>query len=227
MKTREPSLTYFGVFPLFFRGHAHRLIALGYEDARHRIRSDDEETDITGFITKAIKDRLRVIDCPRWYNHYSVSEDQPVEDQLVKKKVRSGKSRLRPDIIIESNVSGRPEYTFEAKRLQRNRHGIGQYIGSKGMGCFVSGRYASRYDEAAMLGYVQSDSLGYWRDKIKVKIDKSADKLCLKPPQRDVKVIDALPMEWASDHERDSLGRPITIYHILLDCFAYSCSLTV
>ncbi|MFN8454825.1 MAG: hypothetical protein U0401_09185 [Anaerolineae bacterium] len=214
MKTLEPSLTYFGPFTQKFRIQAHQLIAWGYQDALHEIRTcNGEETSITGFIAEAIDDRFCVLDCPRWCNHYSVHDDPPV-----KKEGRSGKGRPRTDIILRANFSGRPAYVFEAKRLQKNRYEVGRYANEEGMGCFTSGLYASRYDEAAMIGYVQSGSLLYWQDKLKRKIEKDKSKLRLRTSQRDAKVIDTFPLEWISEHERDSIGRPITIYHILLDC---------
>lgn len=109
---------------------------------------------------------------------------------------------------------------FEAKRLRKKGFGVDKYVGSDGMGCFLSGLYASRYDEVAMLAYVQSDTLEHWRDQVKNKIDDNANLLRLKSSQRDVKVIDAFPLEWVSEHERDNVDRSITIYHILLDCLA-------
>jgi hypothetical protein len=119
---------------------------------------------------------------------------------------------------------------FEAKRLRKKgsggrSYGVSSYIGSDGMGCFISGLYTSRYDEAAMLAYVQSDSLAYWQEKVKKKIDDSADSLCLKPPQQDVNIIDAFGLEWTSTHERD-VDRPITNYNILIVCFPTSSSTT-
>ncbi|MBW1650137.1 MAG: hypothetical protein JRJ44_05590 [Deltaproteobacteria bacterium] len=61
---------------------------------------------------------------------------------------------------------GRPEYIFEAKRLKISAH-TAAYIGKNGMERFIDGRYAERYDEAGMIGYIQSDSLSVWKKKIK------------------------------------------------------------
>jgi hypothetical protein len=214
MKTTEPSLTYFGPFYDLFRIQVHQLIAWGFQDARRRIRSNDEqEPAITGYIAKAIKDRCRALDCPRWCNYYFVRDDPPEE-----KEGESGRSRPRADIVIEASFPGRPEFIFEAKRLRKRGYGVSKYVASEGIGCFTSGLYASRYDEAAMLGYIQSDSLTYWRDEIRKRIDRDRNKLHLKSFQHDARIIDALPLEWISEHERDSVGRSITIYHILLDC---------
>lgn len=214
MKTSKPSATYIDPFLDVFRLQVHQLIAWGYEDACHRTRCNKEqEPAITGFITEAINNRFRAPGCSKWCVHYSVHEDPPVEKEGV-----SGRSRPKPDIIIEANFEGRPQYIFEAKRLRRGGYGAGKYVGPDGMGCFISGLYASRYDEAAMLGYVQSDSLVHWKDVIKKAIDKGGSRLRLVPPQRDVVVIDAFPLAWFSEHKRDKAGHPITIYHLLLDC---------
>jgi hypothetical protein len=86
------------------------------------------------------------------------------------------------------------------------------------MGRFLNGAYASRYGEAAMLGYVQSDSVGFWQSALKKAIEDGATSLALRRPQCDEVVIGGFPHEWASDHDRPVLGRPIGIYHILLDC---------
>jgi hypothetical protein len=214
MKTTDPDVAYFGLFQQAFRERVHQLIAWGYEDVRHRIKSDDEqEPAITGYIVKAIRNRLRALDCPRWCAQFSIHDDPPVE-----KEGSSGRARPRADIIIEANFQGRPEYVFEAKRLRKYGYGAGKYVSEEGMGCFISGLYARRYDEAAMLGYVQSDSLTYWQNEIKAKINQERSELHLRSPQCDVRIINALSQEWISEHERISVGRPIAIYHILLDC---------
>ena len=213
--TIKPSEIYFGIYRTRFRWQVHQLIAWGHSSARHRIQSNnEEEPNITGYITEAIRARL-ITNRPLWCQYYSVREDSPIEASD-----RSGRSRPRPDIIIETYLGGRPEYIFEAKRLRTNGFEASKYIDSDGMGCFISGRYASQYDEAAMLGYIQSDSLVHWKDKAKKTIDENAEQLYLESPQYDKTVIHVFPLEWVSKHKRVNLGRPIAIYHILLDCCA-------
>jgi hypothetical protein len=151
-------------------------------------------------------------------NHNAVDSRQTFVSGYTLLYMSVGKARPRPDIIIESTVRGRPEFVFEAKRLRKAGFGAGKYIGDDGMGRFISGLYAARYDEAAMLGYVQSDSLVHWRDRIQSAINDDSKRLRLRLPQRDERVIDAFPLEWASEHDRDSTNRPISIYHVLLDC---------
>jgi hypothetical protein len=173
----------------------------------------DDETTITGYITEAIQNRLEGPDPPRWFKQYSVKDDPPIPT-----KDRTGRARLRLDIIIEAHWEGRPKYCFEAKRLRKKGFPASKYVGEDGMGCFISGLYASRYPEAAMLGYIQSDSVEFWRKKVTAEIERKADTLHLRSPQQDMKVIDAFPIEWISEHERMNIGYPITIFHILLDC---------
>jgi len=211
--TTKPSEMYFGVYRSLFRLHVHKLIAWGYDGAHHMIGSTNEkEPNITGFIKVAIRNRLITND-PPWCVYYFVSEDTPIEAIN-----RVGRSRPRPDIIIETSTGSRPEYIFEAKRLRKNSHGQDKYIDTDGMGCFISGLYAAEYDEAAMLGYVQSDSLSHWQNLIKKAIESNVKLLCLRPPQVDETVDGIFPLEWVSEHDRYSQGRPIRLYHILLDC---------
>jgi len=212
-----PNKEYFGPFSLSCREHVHRLVHWGYEDARRRIqqptsKKDTEEESITGFIAESIDDR---IDFGResWLKHFSVHDDPRVPTEG-----RSGKYRSRADLIIKSTARGGPRYVFEAKPLKKRVNTVSGYTGSDGMGCFISGKYASRWDEVGMLGYIQSDSLAEWKDKVERKIDRDAQKLSLTGSQRNEQVIDAFPLEWVSEHNRNSVRRSITIYHILLDC---------
>ncbi len=214
----KPTKEYFGPFYPSFREHAHLLVHWGHEDARDRIQHpenthDKEEPSITGFLAKAINDRIDAFNRDDWCKYYSVHDNPPVETEG-----RSGKRRPQADLIIKSTSKGGPQYVFEAKPLKKSKHPVSRYTGSDGMGCFISGKYASRYDEAGMLGYVQSDWLAEWKDKVKGKINRDAKKLSLTGSQRDKQVIDAFPLEWVSKHNRNSVRRPITIYHILLDC---------
>lgn len=216
MKGITPTLEYFGPLAKSFREKVHTLIVLGYVEAtrRAKLNHTQDETEITGFICEAIDAAFCRLDAPNWYRYYSVYDDPHVRGAK-----RAGKHRLRADIIIKWHSAGRPEYVFEAKRLSRNTHEVSKYIGADGLGCFVSGSYAGRYDEAGMLGYVQSDTLVYWKDKILRSLEKKADDagVLLQSPQRDVCIIDELPTEWISRHCRPTVGRPIAIYHILLN----------
>jgi hypothetical protein len=213
MKQITPEIRYFEVYFSSFRTQVHQLIAWGFSDARQRICSNNElEPSISGFIAEAIEDRL-FRGYPTWCQHYFVKDDPPQRTPG-----RSGRSRLRSDITIQANFPGRPEYVFEAKRLKRRGWGVDKYIGDEGIGQFLNGAYAARCGEAAMLGYIQSDSPGFWQIALKKAIDDKASLLFLKYSQHDEKIIDDFPLEWVSKHDRPAVGQSIDIYHILLDC---------
>jgi len=216
MKSNKSDPSYFQQWKVAFREKAHLLISIGYIVGRHKIETDGhEEQDITGFIVRGIKDWMCRRDRPLWCKYYSVHEEAPVSG-----KGSYGKSRPRTDIFIElGSRLGRPEYVFEAKRLCTNSYGVSRYTGLGGMGCFTEGIYASGYDEAAMLGYVQSNTLFEWKERVKKSIMANEASLYLKLPQYDEVVIAEFPLEWVSEHERKyGKGRVIRIYHVLLDC---------
>jgi hypothetical protein len=216
MQKLEPSLEYFGPLEESFRDRAYELLSWGYQGARPLVSSAREhEPAITGYICRTIKDKLRSLKRPIWCAYYHVEDDPPVE-----KKDKSGRSRPRADIIIVAGFDGRPELMFEAKRLRRNGFGTDKYVDTDGMGCFISGLYASRYDEAVMLGYVQSDSVNFWEEEIKRAIDNEVTSLQLRENNIEWKSRQNFPSEWISKHSRISVDRNITIYHILLD-FVY------
>ncbi|MEM7530806.1 MAG: hypothetical protein AAF639_01410 [Chloroflexota bacterium] len=216
MKKITPNLNYYGRYSDNFRKNAFQLIDWGYQDAIDKIRStiekDQVEDDITEAIANAIENRLCTEEGPRWLNQYTIKNESPI-----KSKERTGKKRQRVDILIESTSQWRPQYLFEAKRLRKNGYGIGKYIDKKGMGCFITGAYGERYDEAAMLGYVQSGTVASWKKDIWDRIDQDATNLDLNPPQKDFNT-SSFNDVWLSNHDRSLVGRPIDIYHILLDC---------
>lgn len=218
MKQATPTLEYFGVYKDSFRSHVHAILEWGYTDAMPMIQAKEqrhhEETSITGFIVDAIRRRFRTHNRPKWLKHYAVYEDYQVESEE-----RVGRTRYKVDIVIEgATISQRPQYMFEAKRLKSGACEANRYLGSDGIGCFINGRYADRYAEAAMLGYVQSDSLEHWKTKISNQIENRGTALFLKALDSNVQFEHSLPLEWASEHHRVTLGRPIRILHILLDC---------
>jgi hypothetical protein len=216
MKSNKPDSFHFRSWKVAFRENAHVLISVGYTACRTKIESDEhKEEHITEFIVCGMKDWMRRRDRPSWCKYYSVHEEAPVS-----KKGSYGKSRPRTDIFIElGSRLERPEYVFEAKRLRTNGYGVGRYTGLEGMGCFTEGIYASGYNEAAMLGYVQSNTLFKWKESVKKSIIERATSLYLKSPQYDEVVIAEFPLEWVSEHERiNSKGTFVSIYHILLNC---------
>lgn len=197
-----------------FRSYAHQLLDWGYKDSRSKISSSHQEEEITGFIADAIEKRLDSIDAPDWLDHFCIKEEKPVHAAG-----RTGKRRKKIDILIEcSSYRPRLKYTFEAKRLRETSHPITNYVGEEGIQRFLRGSYASSDPEAAMIGYVQNNSAGYWADRLQDEFDKDLiDELRIRKGLVHNQIIPSLPEEWLSSHERDN-GMMIDIYHIFIDC---------
>ena len=194
-----------------FRRNSHALLAIGYREALPRILSEpDEETDITGYMCAALKKWFRAN--PGKYDGFDVHDDPHVE--LTGK---TGKRRPRADIIITYTAGIRPEFCFEAKRLHRTKAVAARYTDAGGMGCFISGRYASGYREAGMIGYVQTDTLERWNDELRKRIQDEMAKLELDSTEASVRFGSSFPLEWTSTHRRVGLT-PVKLFHILLDC---------
>lgn len=193
-----------------FRRRCHELIEIGYREALPRIHSEpDEETDITGYICEAIEAWLR--ENPQHSVCFFVKEDPPLAGSG-----KTGKRRPRTDIIISYASGERPEFFFEAKRLHRKKSPASRYTGTDGIGCFVSGRYAPRYVESAMIGYVQTDSCECWQTELMDRVRLEANTLLVEGVGP-AKFKSCFPLEWTSTHRRNSLPS-VRILHILLDC---------
>jgi len=55
-----------------------------------------------------------------------------------------------------------------------------------------------------------------WRDQLKTAIKDKGPTLALRRPQQDMRVVANSPLEWTSEHDRQSTSRPVMIYHILV-----------
>jgi hypothetical protein len=217
MESDERVSTFWSEYDQSFREDAHQLLAWGYQDARQLITPDREETEITGFITEAIQARLNSAEIHERFNRYSLKDDNPVPGEG-----RTGKRRMRIDIIIESSSrprhKPRPWYTFEAKRLCRPSHLISKYVGQEGIIRFVQGKYAADFPEVAMLGYVQTDTASYWITELTKLFAKDSKKqLSITQKLSRVAVHLDLTDEWSSGHRRVN-GTPLTVFHLFLDC---------
>jgi hypothetical protein len=205
-----------------FREDVHQLLAWGYQDSLTLIDSEREETEITGFIAEAIQTRLDSFEIDERFDRYSIKDDNPIPGEG-----RTGKRKMRIDIIIECSLRPRakirPRYVFEAKRLRRPSHGLSTYVGDEGLLRFVQSRYAADCPEVAMVGYVQTDDVTYWVTALKKKFDvDSAGQLRIVEALSKISVIPDIVDEWASIHARQS-GRHITICHLLLNCLSATC----
>ena len=219
MATDEKANSIWSEYDVSFREDAHQLLAWGYLDARHRITSKQEETEITGFIAEAIQTKLDSPNIDERFERYNLKEDNPVVSES-----RTGKRRRRLDITIESSLRPRnkirPHYIFEAKRLCKPNQRLSDYLGEDGILRFLQGKYAADFPEVAMVGYVQSDTISNWTIALENRFDNdTANQLCVHKKFTQVSVIPHLSDEWMSGHIRES-QTPITVYHIFFDCLA-------
>jgi hypothetical protein len=194
-----------------FRRHCHRFLSIGYAEALGRIRTQpDEETDITGYICEALDKWFR--NHPQESVGFFVKDDPPIGGTG-----KTGKRRPRTDIVIGYAAGVRPEFCFEAKRLHRTKATGSRYTGAEGMGCFVSGMYAHQYGEAAMVGYVQTETLEHWQRSLQKRVQDERRQLRLESTDVDPSFEFSLPLEWSSTHSRQS-SPSIRLFHLLLDC---------
>ena len=195
------------------RRDVFQLVAWGYQIEESEIRSYTLEEDITGLIRKGIRAKLDEDLPPRFRCYSSHNEDPEDEsDEL-------GKKRPLIDILIESGGSSpRKLYRLEAKRCARKKFNSKYTIDwySEGITSFVNQRYAKNAPEAGLLGLMQSDDAGHWKQELskKLKTDKS---LSAQSSTTDVELTTDLPDMCSSQHERHD-GSLIILYHAFLDC---------
>jgi len=197
-----------------FRRKVFKLVKMGYDRLDSKKYRDWEEPDITGKLKEEIE---AVIDdplSPRWISRFVVQDESPINATG-----RLGKHRKIIDILIQRTRRGpNPRYYFEAKRLSGNNFTAIKYLGQTGLGEFISGNYAFNESEAGMLGYVQSGNPAEWASKIlfEFKKNKASIQVCSGGEWTYVQIISELNC-YCSKHKRPSIGRPITIYHSLLN----------
>jgi hypothetical protein len=85
------------------------------------------------------------------------------------------------------------------------------------MGCFINGLYARQSSEAAMIGYVQTDTLEHWQIDLQKRVQDKAQQLKLEGIDVSMSFESALPLEWSSAHGRHG-NSSIILFHLLLDC---------
>jgi hypothetical protein len=200
------------------RRDAHQLLAWGYQDALPHIQGNLMEEEITGQIVEAIEKRFDDPATPERFDRYSIDEEKPIAVEG-----RKGKTRRRLDLVVVSGLSRpRPKYIFEAKRLRKNGYPIGRYVGEDGLQCFVKGVYASKYPEAAMVGYIQSDTVSYWEAELNRSFDSDLhNNLHVKQLLQKAQIQSSIPDIWFSEHEREE-SSSIIVYHIFLNCYVSS-----
>jgi hypothetical protein len=182
----------------------HRVLAEGH---RRLVATttlvQKEETAITGLLVDEIVALLESRDCPQGAEHFAVHDDRPESGDDVE-----GRRRPRIDIVVERTGRGpRPRFHFEAKRLNRSGS-VAEYVGERGMGCFLSGKYAKDEPDAGMLGYVQRDTPEDWAARLATKLARVGW------AQHSLDA--SLLHSYRSSHTR--YGRPFEIFHMLLVC---------
>ena len=200
-------------FRRIFVERVHLLVQRGYERLVVADYVDEEEPEITGDLVKAIDGILD--NRPKgWMRFFNAHEETPVNAAG-----RKGKRRNRVDLrIVSAQRLPRSHYQFEAKRLGK-RNSVSQYLGQKGLGCFLRGDYARDEDEAGMLGYVQSGDLAEWGTKINAALSDPATDACLDSaiPFFEQSRSSTITMrKYYSRHNRPTVGASIYITHLLL-----------
>ena len=191
----------------------HRLLKLGYERLDRCVYRAADEEEISGDLAHAIDFVLegRAHD---WMDFFSVHNEAPVRDPK-----RKGKRRRRVDVRIDSaQRRPRTRFAFEAKRLG-NAHGVSNYLGKGGLGCFLRGDYARTEHMAGMLGYVQTGEPDGWAERIRQRLDESPRKyrVLAGGNWQHTPLVDGLEHTYCSSHRREQLDTPVDIYHTLLD----------
>jgi hypothetical protein len=204
------------------REDAHQLLAWGYADVRVKLSAAQDEYEITGLLADGIDARINSLSTPFHFTLYAIHNERPIT-----RGGRLGKKRPRIDIQIERcGIRPKRFFTFEAKRLRNDAvcdvaRSMRDYLGTDGIGRYLTGYYASDDDEAAMIGCVQALNCNFWLEEIRNAFGKDAANGgvlygVLKAPAV-AGVIAEFPEEQVSNHKRSS-GLPIQIFHLLLDC---------
>ena len=189
-----------------FLADVHTLIYEGYQAIRAHFPSLKNETHITSRLHDAIE-KYYETSSKSWCDGYQVSENPPEPHHSL-----LGNSRKKPDLTIYFTNASRPRFVIEAKRLGSG-HPAMTYCGNDGLGCFLTGIYAEKSDYGGMLGYVQSQDISHWNTHLSLEVVNHSH-LSSQCPDA---IIPQFPDEWSSMHQRTS-GKPIRIYHLLLDC---------
>ena len=197
-----------------FRRQVFELLRLGYERLDSLAFQDSDEEDITGELVREIRNVTEDRSSPSWVSAYAIHDDPRINapDRL-------GKRRFRLDIEFERTCFGKhPRYPFEAKRLSSHTHKMDKYLGTDGLRQFLSGNYASEVDEAGMLGYVQSETPSEWAKKAHDTFMQDTEVLQLRLDGNWKRVDNLANLDncYRSKHNRPSVGKPITLFHVFL-----------
>jgi hypothetical protein len=192
----------------------HRLVGLAYLTLDRAVLRTAEETEITGELARAMEELLDRMPPPRGMRNLVVFDDPPQNTGR-----RRGRKRLRVDIEIRAiEVGPKPRFRFEAKRLTSNRS-IARYLGKDGLQMYLRGEYAAEQDDAGMLGYVQTGEPMAWAAQLDARLKaKPVDHaVCAGGDWNQCSLTSEIPLTFRSIHNRASIGRPVIIFHTLLE----------
>lgn len=195
------------VFTDAFIRNAHRILQAGYECLDAAAYHASEEDEITGDLAFEMNEVIGNSPEP-WMRMFQVHDQHPVTPPGGPKSVRRvGKRRSKIDLqFVANSGSGFHRFSWEAKRLGPG-HAIGAYLGPAGMGCFLTGQYASDCDYGGMLGYAQSEDAASWLNVLTKKLGSAVSN----PVNQD-----SSQPRLKSVHARSSAGRNIVVYHTIL-----------
>ena len=199
---------------LAFIGNVHRLLARGYDRVARQGCCRADENLLNQVLVAALRGVVEDPGAPSWAIHFSIHEKRKQNDGQ-----RQGNARFELDIVFERTGRGtRPLFIIEAKRLGPD-HPVKIYLGSEGLGAFLSGEYAPEHDDAGMAGYVQSKTVNAWCNTLADALGESPGGYGVEPDgkwQRQA-FRDGPKETFRTRHARSGGQRPITVYHTLLD----------
>lgn len=205
------------LFRACFRRRLFLLLYWGYQRLDAAEYQASEETDITGELRDAVQQVLedRASPPPKWTRSFFVRDEGRLRSPS-----RKGKRRKIIDLQFEySAPTVRVRFDIEAKRLSKGHSEVGKYLGPTGLGEFIAGDYASGDPDGGMLGYVQTGSPEDWADKIEAGMTKRQSQLLVQAGGnwQAAQLASGLRHCYSSVHGRPTVGRPIAIFHSLLD----------
>lgn len=142
-----------------FRAEIFSLV----EAAWPRVQKIDDlwfEPRITGLLQQALI-------AEQEFRHGAAGPFFIIED-VKKRNPKTGKEDGRSDLefhLLSQRIKGqKPNFVFEAKRLNITRVGvcdpnIHEYVGDEGMGCLLEGSYDSLPNQSGMLAYVMDGNI--------------------------------------------------------------------
>lgn len=124
------------------------------------------------------------------------------------------------DIEVFAGLDTDVYFAFECKRLftTKGASEAGKYIGSGGMGCYLTGQYNGNAGCGGMIGYVMTGSTSSAEEAVRKAIEAKMEELRLLHPHS-LHASDILPEETRilqTLHAMEDEGEQFTIYHMFL-----------